>query len=304
VTSLHLLANSHLVDTDWTYWFGPADDPVLTLIGVDADGCEWIVDEPEGWQAPVAVTVLDERAYGDGAYAGQTTFTARTLSFGASEPGLCSAPDRATARRAAQRLRNIAGTRTPILYTQTEEPVPQSLWLRASGAPKIRFVDDRAFEFAFVMVADDPMKHDAVQAAGAPLEAGLPTAAGGWRYNLRYPYAYGVGSAVEGTVTPVNAGDETAHTVYTLSGGALDHPTVFNGATGSYFTIDRVLGPLDRVTVDTRAASVLLNGVSIFSDFLGGFPALVPGSNLIQWSHRGLWNSTARLTVVPASAWK
>jgi hypothetical protein len=229
VTLSSALPRSYLTGTDWTYWFGPAAAPLLVLGDTDATGCQWLVDEPEGWAAPDAVTPIDARAYGDGGYAGDTTYTARTLSFGSTATGVCAAPDRAAAYAAMQRLRTVTQSRDPVLYTQSGYP-PLSLWLRASGQPKMRWLDDRVFEFAFVMVAEDPLKFDAAQQA-QPVTVGLPLSSGGYTYPLIYPKRYGTGSSTSGSVTVTNAGDESAQATYTLTGAnriQWSHQDVYN----------------------------------------------------------------------------
>jgi hypothetical protein len=301
VTLSSALPRSYLTGTDWTYWFGPAAAPLLVLGDTDATGCQWLVDEPEGWAAPDAVTPIDARAYGDGGYAGDTTYTARTLSFGSTATGVCAAPDRAAAYAAMQRLRTVTQSRDPVLYTQSGYP-PLSLWLRASGQPKMRWLDDRVFEFAFVMVAEDPLKFDAAQQA-QPVTVGLPLSSGGYTYPLIYPKRYGTGSSTSGSVTVTNAGDESAQATYTLT-GPLVTPTVLNATTGAYLTLAVTLGPLDVAVVDTRTGTVTVNGVLRYDLLAGGFPLIIPGANRIQWSHQDVYNDTARLSVATTSAWK
>lgn len=301
MTLSSLSRTSYLTDTDWTYWFGPASAPLLVLNDTDAYGCQWLVEEPEGWAAPDAVTPMDTRAYGDGGYAGDTTFGPRTLSFGATQTGVCAAPDRRTAYAAQQRLRAAVQSRDPVLYTQQGYPA-LSLWLRASGTPKVRWLDDRVFEFAFVMVAEDPLKFDATQAATSA-SVGLPVASGGFVYNLVYPKRYGSGTTSSGSLTVTNAGDEAAQATYTLT-GPLVRPTVLNATTGAYFTLAVTLGPLDTAVVDTRAGTVTLNGQLRYDLLSGGFPLIVVGDNRFQWSHQDVYNSAARLAVATTSAWK
>lgn len=310
--ALHLLPHSYLRwDPTWTYRFGPPGAPLLTLNAPDAYGCQWTCDEPDGWNAPAAVTPLDARQWGDGSYAGATTYEARTLSFGAQTPGACIAPDRQAAQAALRRLLDAVTGRTGILYTQDGYPA-LSLNVRASGQPKIAWLTPEAFQFAFVMVADDPIKFDAAQLAD-PLSAHLPQPAGAvypWLYETDY-HAGGTG-----TVLMVNAGDEAAQAVYTISGPTdlsrppVAVPTVTNGATGLSFTINRTLYLNDAAVVDTRNGTVLLNGTPIFGDFSGDFPLLTPGPNPITWTAQAPIvtsapiDTDARLTVAGTSAWR
>jgi hypothetical protein len=311
-SALHTLGRSYLVhEPDWTYRFGPPTAPLLVLNAPDAYGCEWICDEPEGWAAPTAVTPLDARQWGDGSYAGATTYETRTLSFGSGATGVCVAPDRPAAHAALRRLLDTVTGRTPVLYTQDGYPA-QSLWLRSSGQPKIAWIGEDAFQFAFVMVADDPIKFDAAQFA-APLSTHLPQPAGAV-YPWLYPSSYGAGAT--GTVLVTNAGDEAAQAVYTIAGPTAPNlpplavPTVTNTATGVRFTIARTLYLNDRVVVDTRAGTVQLNGTDVFGDFAGDFPLIIPGPNPVTWGAQSPIVTTAptdqdaQLTVAASSAWR
>lgn len=308
MTELHVAERSWLLtDEQWRARFGPADNPLLVLNAVDEEGCQWWVDEPEGWYAPTASTPIDERPYGDGGYDGDTSYGPRVLSFGASDPGFTACPDRPAALRAWRRLLAVASSRHPVLYTAPDEPGELSLWLRATGQPKgPRWVDDRSFEWSFVMVAADPWKFDAAQAAEL-LSTGLPEPAGGLTYPIVYPFTYGTHSSSQGTLVVDNRGDEDAQATYTLR-GPLQRPSVINNTTGIRFTIARDLGAGDVLVVDTRSATVRLNGVSIFVDFVGSFPLIVPGENTLRLSHEGPYvapdGDASTLSVSASSTWK
>jgi Phage tail protein len=285
------------------YLFGPPGAPTLALNTVDADGVQWWCDEPEGWAAPAAVTPVDGRSYGDGGYAGATTYEPRTLTFGSSEPAVAVAPDAATAAAAYRRLLAVVASRTGVLFTAPDWAGPASLWLRASGQPKVRWYDGgRVFEFTAVMVAEDPLKFDATEAA-APRTAALPVPPTGILWPLHWPAVWGTGGTDTALVI-TNRGDEDAQAVYTIT-GPVDRPQVVNATTGLWFTINRALGDGDTVEVDTRAATVYHNGVSIFGDLTGDFAPLAPGTNTVRWAQlAGERNDTARLTVATASTWK
>lgn len=283
-----------------TYRFGPLDAPILVLNATDADGVQWWSDEPDGWQAPEAVTPVDTRESGDGGYAGPTSFAVRTLSFGSDQTGVVTAPDRRAAQRAAARLLSVLQSRDPVLYVQPGPDGDQALWLRASGLPKLRYLRPEVFEWAAVMVADDPLRFDP---RGTSESAGLPMATGGYHWPVIGNKVYGIGSAESGTLTLTNAGDENSPAVYTLT-GPLTSPTALNATTGAWFTLTRTLGPTETAVVDTRAGTAQVNGVSVFGDLRGGFPVIVPGDNRIQWSHAGAANTLATLTVATTSTWK
>lgn len=291
-------------DTEpWTYWFGPAATPLLTLNSTTPDdlGCLWECDEPEGWAATEAVTPLDERAFGDGAYAGDTTFTARTLTW----DGMTTCPTRRAVQAAQRRLRAIAQSRTPVLYTQTDYP-PQSLWVRASGLPKfLTLGGGLAFTWSFIMVAEDPYKFDASEATSRAAIM-LPQVPPGRIYNRVYNYVYGAQPAgMDGTVVITNSGDETAPAVYTITGPAV-RPVIVNTTTGQSFGIEATLTATDQLVIDTASGLVTFNGTPYYGLLTPGsaFPVIVPGANTIRWSADGTPNTTALLTVSSASTWK
>jgi hypothetical protein len=308
--TVHPLPDSYLIDTGVRYYFGPVDEPLLALNTVDADGTQWFCDVPAGWDGSAAVTPLDARQYGDGAYAGPTTYGPRTLSFGAGQTCLTVAPDAATAARAARRLLSIVNGRALVLYTQDTPDGPQSLQLRASGTPNLRWLDPVAFEWSAVMVAEDPFRFDAAQ-LGEVLAAQLPGPVGGVAYNIGYPWSYAA-ALPSGAVRAVNRGDEPSQATYRIR-GPVPRPTVYSRRTGLSFTIDRVLAGNETIVADTATGLVTLNGADILDDLIGDLPPILPGTNIVQWSGGsgddtldliGPDNQRARLWVATTSTWK
>jgi hypothetical protein len=194
--------------------------------------------------------------------------------------GLTACPDRPAALRAWRRLLAVASSRRPVLYTAPDDGGEWSLWLRSTGQPNgPRWIDDRSFEWSFVMVAPDPWKFDA---RAVPLSTGLPEEPPGAAFPWTFPVAFGAVDASAGAVQVTNAGDEDAQARYVLRGPA-PRPTVVNDRTGVQFRIARDLYLGDTLVVDTRSATVRLNGVSVFVDFSGSFPLIAPGDNTVRW---------------------
>lgn len=303
MTELSVAPRSWLLsDPEWRYAFGPYEAPVIVAPGTDSDGVQWWLDDPDGWWAPSAVTPMNSRSYGDGGYAGATTYEPRTLSFGASQTCVVAAPDRATALAAYRLLLGQLISRDPVLLTGPDPDGQAALWLRASGAPKIRWLDDRCFEWSAVMVAEDPLKFDAAEWA-SPVSTGLPQPWGGPVYPWRYPLTYG-GGGQSGAVSVTNRGDEYAQATYTVTGPAA-YPQVTNVTTGVSFTLTRTLAAGDTVTVDTRSATVMQGGVSVYVDLAGDFPLIAPGTNTIRWQVQGsAYDPAALLTVTTATTRK
>jgi len=289
-----------LQPTDWTYTFGPLSAPVLVLNTTDAAGVVWFADEPEGWAAAPTSTATDPRPYGDRSFAGDTYLEERVLTFA---DGFVEAPTQALALAAWDQLLAVAQTRVEILYTQQETP-PRSLYLRAaSGQPKRRWLSDTAFEFSLIMVAEDPLKFSATEAA-ATVSTMLPMPAEGRVYNRTYPYTYPP-TTTQGSVRLTNSGNEDAPSVITLR-GYLDHPVVGLDSTGEFVGLDVVLGVMDTATIDSRNALVTINGQVRYDALIPGssFLTLPPGDNTLRLSHADAYNTTALMTVSAPSTWK
>jgi hypothetical protein len=300
VTTAQLLDLAYLTHAgEWTYRFGPLGAPVLVLNDADADGSLWACEEPEGWNGTSAETPIEDRAYGDGGYAGETTFAPLVLTW----TGTTVCPDRATMRAAIRRLRAVAQTRVPILYTQTDDPVDLSVWVRATGQPKIAPFDGLGFDWTFTMLAPDPFRFDATQLA-RELSTPLPAPSVGRIYPRVYPYVYG-GTSAEGTIRVDNAGDEWAQATYRLT-GPVPSPALVNQRTGEAAAWTLTLGPNDELVVDTATELVTLNGNPHYGDRVAGFvfPRIAPGRNDLRWSGSGVPDPAARLYLSTASTWR
>ena len=303
MTTAYSSARAYLTDPgDWTYEFRSevGGVPLLVLNDQDEQGCLWACDEPEGSHAPAAVTPMDDRPYGDGAYAGETTFEPRPLTW----EGTTTCPDRPALFAAMQRLRTVASTRVPVLYTQAGYP-PKSLWLRATGQPKMRPFEGMAFDWAFTLVAEDPLWFDAAELAPevvATRTIGLPLSQSGRIYNKVYNYVYGSSSATDLSI--VNAGDEWAQALFTITGPVVN-PVILNATTGEFLGVIVELGANDTLTVDTASELMTYNGQPFYAPTTLGssMPRLAPGANVLRWSAAAN-NTQARLTVATASTWK
>lgn len=291
---------------EWTYRFAAAvgAPPVLTFNDADAYGCLWACDQPEGAGAPAATTPMDNRQYGDGAFAGDTTFEARALTW----EGTTTCPDLPALLAAQARLRAVASTRVPLLYTEEGYP-PMSLWVRAAtGQPKMRALDGRLFEWSFTMVAEDPLWFDAAELAPAVVAARtvlLPQTPPGRIYNRVYPYIYGLAPAAEsGRLSITNAGDEWAQAAYTVT-GPVTNPVIVNATTGEFLGLTVTLTALDSLVADTADELITLNGNTVYVPRTVGsvFPRIAPGLNEVRWS-ADTTNTAARLSVATASTRK
>ncbi len=287
---------------EWTYRFAAAvgASPLLVFNDADAYGCLWACDQPEGAAAAAASTPMDNRQYGDGSFAGETTFEPRVLTW----EGTTTCPDLPAVLAAQARLRAVASTRVPVLYTEDGYP-PMSLWLRATGAPKMRTLDGLLFEWSFTMVAEDPLWFDAAELLLTDRTIMLPQTPPGRVYNRIYNYIYGLAAAAEsGRLTVTNAGDEWAQATYTIT-GPVTNPVIVNATTGEFLGLTVTLTALDTLVADTSDELITLNGNTVYVPRTVGsvFPRIAPGPNDLRWSADTI-NTTARLSVATASTRK
>jgi hypothetical protein len=286
------------------YVFGDAAAPLLTLNAADAYGCAWLSDEPEGWDAAPINTPADRRQDGHGAILGESFFTERVLNFA---DGLVTAPSAAELTAARSRWWNAvtAALSGYVLYTHADETGgPWSLWLRPTGTPKFRALDDRVASFSMQFIADDPLKFGPTTVYGP---ARLPTGTGdpGRTYPRVYPYSYG-GSAQRRDAlvianTAAAAGGDYAQAVYTIT-GPVPVPRVIL-STGQWFEVNATLGALDVAVLDTAAGTVTINGGNRPDALTYGsvFPLIPPGGCEVRLrSTSGGSDPAAGLTVTTA----
>jgi hypothetical protein len=304
-------------DHDERYAFGDPVSPLLVLNAVDGDGCVWVADTPEGWAFPEIETPVDRRQDGHGGYAGEPTYNPRALSF----EGSVSAPTRQALRGAYRRLLGAILGSVPgyVRYTHLDDDGAPGLWVLPTGKPNWRAVDDRYAEFAFVLVADDPIKTGATYTTPNPVrlptvdgEGGYPMGAGG----ADAPWT-ATGGIVAVTVAQIpNPGDEDSHVVYAVT-GPVPRPRIQLG-NGQYAALNTDLALGDVWTVDTAAGTSTVNGVNRYDAWAAGsvFP-LIPGSRLNPdgsispggvevrlRSGAGGTDQAAGLTVTTAPSWK
>jgi hypothetical protein len=292
-------------DHDERYAIGDPAAPLLTLNAVDTAGCAWVADEPEGWAFPEIETPIDRRQDGHGGYAGEPTYNPRALSF----EGSVSAPTSQALRGAYRRLLAALLGSVPsyVRYTHLDEDGSPGLWVLPTGKPNWRALDDRYAEYAFVLVADDPIKTGAATTSD-PVR--LPTVGGEGGYPMGASGAVMPWTATGGTVAVTvaqipNGGDEDAHAVYTVT-GPVPRPRIQLG-NGQYVALSADLAGGDVWIVDTAAGTSTVNGVNRYDAWSAGsvFPLIPPGGVEVRLrSGAGGTDQTAGLTVLTAPSWK
>jgi hypothetical protein len=292
-------------DHDERYAFGDPAAPLLTLNALDDDSCVWVAETPEGWEFPDVELPVDRRQDGHGGYAGEPTYNPRSLSF----EGSVSAPSRQALRSAHRRLTAAILGSVPsyVRYTHLDDDGAPGLWLLPTGSPKWRALDDRYAEWAFVMVADDPIKTGT--ATTSPVVR-LPTVGGEGGYpsgatGVAMP-ATATGGIVAVTLATIpNDGDEASHAVYTVT-GPVPRPRIQLG-NGQYVALAADLATGDAWVVDTAAGTSTVNGVNRYDAWGAGstFPLIPPGGVEVRLrSASGGTDQTAGLTVLTAPSWK
>jgi hypothetical protein len=292
-------------DHDERYALGDPANPLLTLNAVDDESCIWVAEEPEGWAFPTVETPIDRRQDGHGGYAGEPTYNPRTLSF----EGSVSAPTRQALRGAHRRLVDALLGSAPayVRYTHLDDDGAPGLWTLPTGTPKWRATDDRYAEWAFLLVADDPIKTGTAATYG-PVR--LPTVAGEGGYPMGTGGAVAPWTASGGTVAVTvaqipNIGDEDSHAVYRVQ-GPVPRPRIQLG-NGQYVALAADLAALDVWTVDTAAGTSTVNGVNRYDAWGAGsvFPLIPAGGVEVRLrSATGGVDQAAGLTLTTAPSWK
>lgn len=307
MTMLGVVPGGYLtVERACRYQLGDPTAPLLTFNAVDSSGVLWWCEEPDGWRATAAVTPLDRKQFGHGAFPGDTYLTERVLAF----TGSAAAPDAATAQAAAQALASAvySSLTGDMQYTHLDESPPKAVFVRAGSAqPKIKFNDPRLFDFQFTLVAPSPFKLGSAVTYG-PIR--LPSSSGGGpgrTYPRKYPVVYGAPGASPpqvGMVIP-NPGDADADAVYVIT-GPVPTPQIHLG-NGQYIAFGLTLAATDVLTINTATGTATVNGTNRLDVLMTGstFP-LIPsgGTQVTLGSLSGGSSAAASLYVTTAPTWK
>ncbi|WP_439674972.1 phage distal tail protein [Embleya sp. MST-111070] len=152
-------------------------------------------------------------------------------------------------------------------------------------------------------ICADPHRYEQVEQSAS---AELPRRGAGMTYPLTYPLVYS-GTTVTGSALAVNSGNTPARATLTVT-GPIRQPRIVNRTTGLALEYDLVLGPGERLAVDTGEGTVVLaddDSSRLHTATSRSTPeqswALVPGDNRIDF--RGADDQpAARLDVVWRSA--
>ena len=266
------------------------------VFGVDADGVEWIMDKPDGWDGPGVRVGVQGRPFADGAWVSPGWRSGWEITL----KGEAVCPSMEALERARYRL--IAATalhRRNGLLT-VGESVPKQV--------SVRLLDqlDTAengtnLTFQVPLVAADPRKY---AAAGKTASAGLtggPT--GGMTFPARFPLLFGSAQPT-GLASATNVGIVDTPPVITVTGPAVN-PIVRLNETGESFALSLTVGAGERIVIDMAARTVLAGGTATrrYAVVPGSsWFMLRPGANGVRFS-ADAYNTTATLDVAWRDAW-
>lgn len=283
--------------------------PLITFGAVDDAGVMWLADEPPEWSSPTIDLPLDRKQDGHGAYPGEQTYEERPLSV----QGSAEAPTIAEAHRARKRLisavTSTVRTGGYLLWTHLDDDPAKSLYVQLNGRPNVS-VDGRWIDFAFVLVASDPVKfgesavYGPVRLVSAAAEPGRTYTAGDRTYNAGLR-TYPGGASLAATVVRVpNDGEEPAPAIFTIT-GPVPRPMIRVGDR-EFVDLRFDLGALDVAVVDSDLGTVEVNGVNRYDAFGAGstFPTIPPGGVEVRLrSGTGGTDQAAGLTIETAPRW-
>ena len=234
----------------------------LTLGGLDAKDCWWIVRHAEGWLGkPKPKAARTPKPQASGSY--------RAAAFGGERiitlTGATRCPDNDARLEAVERLEAVAGVETrlyPLVVTDLRG-VSRTADVELDDDIKVRLVGPyRWFDWQFTVVAPDPHRYDATWQAprsgmistGGP---GLNFAGGGLNFA---PDGLDFGSPGTGLRSQVaNFGTARAYPVYEIKGPVIT-PRVTDLATGEHVDYGGQLYSGDTLTINCGEFPVTLPG--------------------------------------------
>lgn len=132
--------------------------------------------------------------------------------------------------------------------------------------------------FQVTLVAEDPTIYDSTITTA---NTALASAATGRSYNKAYNFGYGV-SIIGGIVTLVNAGNKDTGATITIYGPIVG-PSIVHDLTSDQMFFDIVLAVGQRLTIDLRARTVMLNDTANRRSVMSGhWFMLQPGPNSLR----------------------
>lgn len=181
--------------------------------------------------------------------------------------------------RAIKRAMALSDTEIPLVFDlgYGEEPVMVMASVTAFDMPHIAGYHKRrpaTIEFT----CTDTTLHSAAPRAQ---QVGPSVPATGNDYGFDYGGDYALSTGVSGKFTASNSGNANAHVVYEIKGPVATPAISLNDGTTRVTTFNLNLATSDRLVIDTKANTVLLNGADRFGSATGALVSqltLKPGN--------------------------
>lgn len=280
--------------------FHPAQ-PDVWWNRTEDNGLISVASEPEGWEAVVYNTPLDQVGGRDGALSGPVSRGPKTLEV----RSVVVAPDGPSLRHRIAAVRTLL--RGPVVWEQFDWGANERLGMvcRAQGEfrptpPFGHALGGIASRVNFDLVVPTPVKYSVGDPQTLELQLPIGTVSGR-TYSYTYPWSYGGVVIPGGTGIAVNRGDEPTWPVFRIIGPVMN-AVIQNETTGQEFTVLGLV-PNDGTVLEINARS----GTVTPSTFrLAGRPwSLAPGPNSIRWRvSSGPVEPIARLHLAWRSAWQ
>jgi hypothetical protein len=290
------------------YTLGPLEAPTVVLMdgqravppasgvaAVDAYGCSWAAEYPDGWDSVEFLTPVDQLAGVDGGLVAPQSIGPRTVNV----TGLIVAPDRARAKAATQRLLAALPRRGKVTFAVEEDGQKQFVTGTPTGTFKAVPTGRCSVVYSFALVCTDPYKRSGILKS---VTTGLPIA--GLTTGLTPPLVLGTlnlttTGATGGSVVATNYGDADARPLLTITGPAYE-PIIRNLRTGEYAQLFLSVGAGSIATLDFNTGAGTFNGQP-FPITLMGYGsqmwALPPGDSEIEFRQLGVNDPAARMTL-------
>lgn len=272
------------------------EDIAANTFGVDADGVEWIMDKPDGWDGPDVRVGVQDRPFADGAWVTPGWRSGWEITL----KGEAVCPTMEALEKARYRL--IAATalhrRTGLLTVG--ETVPKQVTVRLLD--RLDTVENGTnLTFQVPLIAADPRKYAAAAKSASTGLTGGPT--GGVSFPTAFPLSFGTAQPT-GLVAVVNEGIVDTPPTLTITGPAAN-PVVSVNETGETFALGLTVADGEQIIVDMAARTVLAGGTATRRY------AVVPGSSwfMLQPGLSGVrfsadvYNTTASLGIAWRDAW-
>jgi hypothetical protein len=219
-----------------------------SIFGANLDGLDWIFQDIKGWSLGGGVeSNMTARAGEHGMYDGPTYRRARVISI----PGICIAPDRATAEAAADQLASILADGSMGTLTVTNVVGARSAQVRLSGEPQATWTGGLVFTWTLQFTAPDWRRYG----AAVTESTSLPGGGGGLAWPIGSYFDFGAPGSL-GQVTLSNTGNAPTEPVFTVT------PPLAQGFQITYVqTGQRIVYPaavVDDTVVDCGAGTVFM----------------------------------------------